>query len=114
MPSEAPADGRPANKRALSKPLRDEGLDELKSEFNDFKNDMKEFPAELRNTLKSLSEAFSALSMKVATLESTVGSGSPGSTVTDPSSSSGSSTARAPQKAGKQAPIRNVLQGKSN
>ncbi|KAL1480446.1 hypothetical protein MTO96_034718 [Rhipicephalus appendiculatus] len=53
LPSEAPADGRPAKKRALSKPLRDEGLDELKSEFSDFKNSMKEFQAELRNTLKS-------------------------------------------------------------
>ncbi|KAL1430299.1 hypothetical protein MTO96_015176 [Rhipicephalus appendiculatus] len=104
LPSEAPADGRPAKKKALSKPLRDEGLDELKSEFSDFKNGMKEFQAELRNTLKSLSEAFFALSMRVAALESTVGSGSSGSTVTDLSSSSGSSKARAPQKAGKQPP----------
>ncbi|KAL1463992.1 hypothetical protein MTO96_043071 [Rhipicephalus appendiculatus] len=114
LPSEAPADGRPGKKRALFKPLRDEGLDELKSEFSDFKNGMKEFQAELRNMLMSLSEAFSALSMRVAALESTVGSGSSGSTVTDLSSSSGSSKARAPQKAGKQPPVRNLLQGKSN
>lgn len=96
-PSEAPADGRLAEKRA--KPLRDEGLDELKSEINEFKNDMKEFQAALRNALKSLSEAFSTLCTRVATLESTVGSGSPCSTVTDSSSSSGNSKARAPQKA---------------
>ncbi|KAL1471787.1 hypothetical protein MTO96_039729 [Rhipicephalus appendiculatus] len=79
MTSEAPADGRPAKKRALYKSLRDEGLDELRSEFNEFKNDKKEFQAELNNTLKSVSEAFSTLSMKVATLESMVGSGSSGS-----------------------------------
>ncbi|KAL3199777.1 hypothetical protein MRX96_043783 [Rhipicephalus microplus] len=58
MPSEALADERPARKRALSQPLRDEGLKDLKSAFNEFQNDMKDFQAELKNTLKSLSEAF--------------------------------------------------------
>ncbi|KAH8019328.1 hypothetical protein HPB51_018939 [Rhipicephalus microplus] len=58
MPSEAPADERPAKKRALPQPLRDEGLEDLISNFSEFKNDMKEFQAELRNTLKSLSEPF--------------------------------------------------------
>ncbi|KAH8032920.1 hypothetical protein HPB51_003797 [Rhipicephalus microplus] len=59
IPSEAPADERPTKKRALSQPLRDEGLEDLKSDFSKFINDTKEFQAELRNTFKSLSEAFS-------------------------------------------------------
>lgn len=84
-PSETPAAGRPAKKRALSEPLRDEGLEELKSEFKEFKTDMREFQTELRNTLKSLGEAFSALSVRVGALESAVGIGSSDSAVREPS-----------------------------
>ncbi|KAL3190511.1 hypothetical protein MRX96_020026 [Rhipicephalus microplus] len=37
MPSEAPADERPARKRTLSQSLRDDGLEDLKFDFNEFK-----------------------------------------------------------------------------
>ncbi|KAH6938362.1 hypothetical protein HPB50_008868 [Hyalomma asiaticum] len=95
IPLEAPTAGHPAKKRARSKPLRDEGLEELKSEFKEFKTDMREFQTELRNTLTFVGEAFSALSVRVGALQPAAGTGSSGSPVRDPSPSSGNSKARA-------------------
>ncbi|KAH9377606.1 hypothetical protein HPB48_011121 [Haemaphysalis longicornis] len=63
MEPEAPVIGKPSKKR--SKPIRDEGFDELRAE-------LREFQSELRTTLETLSEAVSALNARVDSVESNV------------------------------------------
>lgn len=63
MEPEAPVIGKPSKKR--SKPIRDEGFDELRAE-------LREFQSELRTTLEALSEAVSALNARVDSVESNV------------------------------------------
>lgn len=63
MEPEAPVIGEPSKKR--SKPIRDEGFDELRAE-------LREFQSELRTTLETLSKAVSALNARVDSVESNV------------------------------------------
>lgn len=103
IPTETPATGRPAKKRALSKPIRDEGFDELRAE-------LREFQSDLRNALKALSEAVSALNVRVDSVESKVKITAKlsGSSVENASPSTGSSTVQAAQKAAQPAPAPSI------
>ncbi|KAL1473843.1 hypothetical protein MTO96_038428 [Rhipicephalus appendiculatus] len=90
IPTETPAPRRPAKKRALSQPILDEGIDELRAE-------LRGFQSELRDALKALSEAVSAMNARVDSVESKIAntdqlSSSAGRTA---SPSAGSSTVRA-------------------
>ncbi|KAH7955834.1 hypothetical protein HPB52_004078 [Rhipicephalus sanguineus] len=90
IPAETPAPRRPAKKRALSQPILDEGIDELRAE-------LRGFQSELRDALKALSEAVSAMNARVDSVESkmTITDQLSGSVVRTASPSVGSSTARA-------------------
>ncbi|KAH7942864.1 hypothetical protein HPB52_002041 [Rhipicephalus sanguineus] len=65
IPAETPAPRRPAKKRALSQPILDEGIDELRAE-------LRGFQSELRDALNALSEAVSAMNARVDSVESKI------------------------------------------
>ncbi|KAH7939581.1 hypothetical protein HPB52_014197 [Rhipicephalus sanguineus] len=90
LPPATPAPRRPAKKRALSQPILDEGIDELRAE-------LRGFLSELRNALKALSEAVSAMNARVDSVEYkiTITDQLSGSAERTASPSAGSSTARA-------------------
>ncbi|KAH6919652.1 hypothetical protein HPB50_029360 [Hyalomma asiaticum] len=90
IPTETPAPRRSAKKRALSKPILDEGLEELRAE-------LRGFQSELRDALKALSEAVSAMNARVDSVESkiTITDQLSGSAVRNASPSADSSTVQA-------------------
>ncbi|KAH7965298.1 hypothetical protein HPB49_006008 [Dermacentor silvarum] len=103
IPSKTPATGRPAKKSALSKLLRDEGFDELRAE-------LREFQSDLRDALIALSEAVSALNVRVDSVESKfkITAKLSGSSVDNAIPSTGSSTVQAAQKAAQPAPAPSI------
>ncbi|KAH6946555.1 hypothetical protein HPB50_013961 [Hyalomma asiaticum] len=90
IPTETPVPQRSAKKRALSKPILDEGLEELRAE-------LRGFQFELRDALKALSEEFSAINARVDSVESkiTITDQLSGSAVRNASPSADSSTVQA-------------------